>query len=195
MSSLPPLESLNSDAKLPPSQCGSERCDPSRINILPFLCRLAGSATMVTVAFASADGEKVVQTVSVNEREEVGVIYVRSDKYSGTYLFDYRRTIISIRKPNSTTCYILRMEDKTPPLSALVKGVEYFRTHDASANDQIAFNVTRGEEADPAEVGTNVYLMCSDAVIYWAKRVTSTSQNRFWEFEVNLGIVRFKVGG
>ncbi|XP_040182056.1 pulmonary surfactant-associated protein C-like isoform X1 [Rana temporaria] len=127
---------------------------------------------MVRVSFANAEGEKVVQTVSVNERDEVAVIYVRSDKYPGTFLFDYKKKLIAFRKPNSTECFVLRMEEaKTPALSTLLKGVEYFRTHDANANDGVIFDFEEVEEASPGDVGSSIFLMCSDVSIYWAKNV------------------------
>ncbi|KAM5132568.1 surfactant protein C-like [Mantella aurantiaca] len=127
---------------------------------------------MVTVAFANAEGENIVQTVSVNERDEIAAVYVRSDKYSGTFLFDYKKKLIAFRKPNSTKCFVLRMEEtKTPALSALLKGVEYLREHDPTANDKVTYNFEAVEEANPADVGSSVYLMCSDANIYWARNV------------------------
>ncbi|XP_077312043.1 uncharacterized protein LOC143932998 [Lithobates pipiens] len=146
---------------------------------------------IVTVAFANAEGEKIVQTISVNKRDEVAVIYVRSHKYPGTFLFDYQKKLIAFRKPNSTECFVLRMEeDKTPALSALLKGVEYFRTHDANANDRVIYNFKEVEEANPADVGSSIYLMCSDADIYWAKNVNF--KQRGFDVSIEGGL---KIGG
>ncbi|XP_063799776.1 pulmonary surfactant-associated protein C-like isoform X2 [Pseudophryne corroboree] len=127
---------------------------------------------MVTMAFESQDGESSQQTVSVDERENVAVIFLSTEKNSATVLLDYTRNIIGIRMSNSSQCYVLRMNEfRTPSIRDILGRIKNFQANNIPVDDKITYSFISDEEAKPAALGINVNILCSDVAIYWAKTV------------------------
>ncbi|XP_075696732.1 gastrokine-2-like [Rhinoderma darwinii] len=128
---------------------------------------------MVTLVYNAGNGERVQQTITVNEQENMAAIFVTRGNYSATVLYDYRRNIIGIRKTDGGACYVLRMDrSRTPSIRDILSHMDYAKTHNASGDAQISYNIIPERAANPIDVGMGVNILCSDVAIYWANSVS-----------------------
>ncbi|XP_072283148.1 surfactant protein C-like isoform X2 [Pyxicephalus adspersus] len=145
--------------------------------------------TMVTMALSSHDGHKAQQTILVNEQEDVAVFIVVINNSSSTILFDYKKRIIGIRTSNSTKCYLLKMDNvQTPSIPEILKMIRNFRGNNSPPSNKILYNVTPIKEANLANLGMNVNILCSDVPSYWSG--TMNSEKKRLKQDVVIIIIR-----
>ncbi|KAM4704168.1 gastrokine-2-like [Rhinophrynus dorsalis] len=151
---------------------------------------------IVRMVFNSKDGEKVQQTISYNEQENLAAVFVNANNYSATVLYDYKRDLIGFRQSNGKKCFVMKMNKFiTPPMSSVISGIKYFQTHKVPVDTDVSYNIIEGEEANPKDLGISINILCSDVPIYWGKQ--SNTEHRFkisFKFKV-LGIpVKVTIG-
>ncbi|XP_069835355.1 gastrokine-2-like [Dendropsophus ebraccatus] len=135
---------------------------------------------MVMLDLNDRDGQKVRQTISVNEQENIAAIFVSSKNYSATTLYDYRKNLIGIRTINSNVCCVLRMDrSQIPSIQDMLTLMDNAKNNNPSSDDEITYRVTLEQAANPVDVGMSVNLLCSNVDIYWAKMESPRDVRRF----------------
>ncbi|KAM9297011.1 uncharacterized protein PAF06_016822 [Gastrophryne carolinensis] len=134
---------------------------------------------VVELALKSASGEKVQQTVMVNDKQNVAAFYVNMDNTSTTFLYDYNQGIVGFRRLGEKECYVMRMKDtKVPTMEDVLNSIKVSPGQD-SGTSEITYNFQPGEEkADRTKLGLYINLLCSDQPIYWGVR--EQPQQRGW---------------
>ncbi|KAM8927618.1 surfactant protein C-like [Pelodytes ibericus] len=149
---------------------------------------------MTVMVFNSNDGEKIQQTVFVNGQENLAVIFIRNKNDSTVVLYDYQRRIIGFKQADSEKCYVIQMDKNTPSVSSIIRGTEYFQTHNALRDSEVSYNLIEQEAAGSAQLGVSVNLLCADSTIYWAQTANPKDRKFTVKFKV-FGIpVKITVG-
>ncbi|XP_056398356.1 pulmonary surfactant-associated protein C-like isoform X2 [Hyla sarda] len=144
---------------------------------------------MVTLFYDTRDGQRIQQTISVNEQENMAAIFVSSRNDSTAVLYDYRRNLIGIRTMNSSVCYVLRMDrSQTPSIQDILREMDNIKTRNASRGDHMTYGVIPEGKANPIDVGMCVNILCSDVDIYWAK-LERPERVRKFKLKIKLKII------
>ncbi|XP_075046540.1 surfactant protein C-like [Mixophyes fleayi] len=147
---------------------------------------------VVEMAFQSKNGEKVQQTVMVNNLENVAAFYVNTNNVSSTVLYDYKHDIIGFRRMNGRKCYIMEMKDSNvPTMSDVLKSIKHFQKQNITSDGDLSYSLVEGEEADRTKLGVSINILCSDLPIYWATQ--DNSPHLRWKLTINFNIFGVEV--
>ncbi|KAM9297002.1 surfactant protein C-like [Gastrophryne carolinensis] len=123
---------------------------------------------VVELAFQSASGEKVQQTVIVNDKQNVAAFHVNIDNTSTTILYDYNKGLVGFRRLGEIECYVMRMKDTKAPTMKDVLNSMNDSPGQNSTISKIIYNIqTENVKADRTKLGLYINLLCSDQPIYW----------------------------
>ncbi|XP_073511571.1 gastrokine-2-like isoform X2 [Phyllobates terribilis] len=124
---------------------------------------------VVQMAFEAKNGEKIEQTVMVNDEENVAAFYVNSNNVSSTVLYDYNHDIIGFRRMNNPKCFVVEMNDvNIPSMSDVLRVVRHFQRQNTTSDSDLSYDLVEGEEADRTKLGVPINILCSDVPIHWA---------------------------
>ncbi|CAH2320404.1 pulmonary surfactant-associated C-like [Pelobates cultripes] len=147
---------------------------------------------VVEMAFNAKSGERVHQRVMVNDLEKIAAFYVTSNNISSTILYDYNHEIIGLRRIKGAKCFIINMDRvNVPTMEDILRGIKRFQRQNSTADTDLTYSITEGEEAQRTELGTAINLLCSDVPIYWA--TPSQSSHLRWILTINFNIFGFEV--
>lgn len=142
---------------------------------------------VVEMAFEAKTGEKVQQTVMVNNEENVAAFYVSSNNVSSTVLYDYNHDIIGFRRINNQKCFAMKMDDVDfPSINDILKVIKHFQRQNATSDSGLSYDLLEGLEADRTKLGVPINILCSDVPIYWATQ--NKSPQLRWKITIKFSI-------
>ncbi|XP_077105588.1 uncharacterized protein LOC143764173 isoform X2 [Ranitomeya variabilis] len=142
---------------------------------------------VVQMAFEAKNGEKIQQTVMVNDEENVAAFYVNSNNISSTVLYDYNHDIIGFRRINNPKCLVVEMNDVSiPSMSDVLRVIKHFQQQNATSDSDLSYDLVEGEEADRTTLGVPINILCSDVPIHWATQ--NKSPRLRWKITLRFSI-------
>ncbi|XP_075046539.1 surfactant protein C-like isoform X2 [Mixophyes fleayi] len=146
---------------------------------------------VVEMAFYDQNGEKVHQTVMVDNIKNVATFYVHTNNESTTVLYDYNNNIIGVRPMSIHKCYIAGMKgSKVPTMSGILKSIKHFQKQNITSDGELSYNLQEGDKADRSKLGVFINILCSDLPIYWATQ--SNSPHQRWKVSFKFKIFKLK---
>ncbi|XP_053547142.1 pulmonary surfactant-associated protein C-like [Bombina bombina] len=147
---------------------------------------------IVEMAFHDKSGERVQQTIMVNEEENVAAFYVNANNVSSTIVYDYKHKIIAFRRMSSNKCYVMNMtSNNSPKITDILKGIKRFQSKNTTSENDMSYDIMEGDEADRSQLGVTVNVLCSEVPIYWATQ--NTSEHLRWKLSIKFNIFGFEV--
>ncbi|XP_018420474.1 PREDICTED: pulmonary surfactant-associated protein C-like [Nanorana parkeri] len=142
---------------------------------------------VVEMAFHDKTGEKVQQTVMLNDVEKVAAFYVQTNNVSSTVLYDYNHGLIGFRRTGGKNCYIVKMGDiNVPTMSDILKSIKQFQQQNSTRDSDLSYDLIPGGEADRTKLGVPINILCSDVPITWA--TINDNPNQRWKFSIKFNI-------
>ncbi|KAM4016000.1 gastrokine-2-like isoform 2-T4 [Anomaloglossus baeobatrachus] len=142
---------------------------------------------VVQMAFEAKNGEKIQQTVMVNNGENVAAFYVNSNNVSSTVLYDYSHDFIGFRRMNSPKCFVVEMNDMNiPSMRDILRVIKHFQRQNATSDTDLTYELVEGEEADRTKLGVPINILCSDVPIHWATQ--NKSPRLRWKITLKFNI-------
>ncbi|KAM4652853.1 surfactant protein C-like [Discoglossus pictus] len=142
---------------------------------------------VVEMALHSKNGEKVQQTVMVNEEENVAAFYVNTNNISSTIVYDYKHEIIGFRRTSSQKCYVMHMNGvNAPKINDILRGIKHLQSQNTTSEKDLSYDFSEGDEADRTKLGITVNVLCSDVPIYWA--TPNKSGHLRWKLSIKFTI-------
>ncbi|KAM9297013.1 surfactant protein C-like [Gastrophryne carolinensis] len=136
---------------------------------------------VVDLAFMADGGEKVQQTVMVNDKN-MAAFYININNTSTTILYDYQRGIIGFRSLGENRCYVTKMKDAVVPTMAEILNSIKVPANEDYGSSKFIYNFLPGEvKADRTKLGVPINLLCSDQPIYWGSQDDGRQQSRWWD--------------
>ncbi|KAM8926966.1 surfactant protein C-like [Pelodytes ibericus] len=146
---------------------------------------------VIEMAFHARDGEKVQQTVMVNDKENVAAFYVNANNVSSTILYDYNHDIIGFRRMNSSKCFVMHMDPaNTPKMEDILKGIRHFHLTNSTGENSLAYDIAEGPEANRTKLGITMNILCADVPIYWGTQSKYTHLR--WKLTMTFSIFGFQ---
>ncbi|XP_072282718.1 surfactant protein C-like [Pyxicephalus adspersus] len=147
---------------------------------------------VVEMAFHAKSGEKVQQTVMLNDEVNMAAFYVSSNNVSSTILYDYNHGFIGFRRSNGKNCYIVKMgKINVPTMADILKSIKQFQRQNTTSDSDLSYDLVPGEEADRTTLGIPVNILCSDVPIHWA--ALSDNPQQRWKISIRFNIFGIEV--
>ncbi|XP_072281454.1 surfactant protein C-like [Pyxicephalus adspersus] len=129
---------------------------------------------VVEMAFQTKSGEKVQQTVMLNDEVNMVAFYVSSNNVASTILYDYNHGLIGLIGTNGKNCYIVKVKGfNFPTMADILKSIKQFQQQNTTSASDL-YNLVPGEEADRTTLSVPINILCSDIPIHWAALVRTT---------------------
>eukprot|EP00079_Xenopus_tropicalis_P017036 XP_004916560.1 PREDICTED: pulmonary surfactant-associated protein C-like [Xenopus tropicalis] len=84
---------------------------------------------MVTMTFTTNNGDTIHQTASFNDQKNIAVIFSSTKNDSATVLYDYNRGITGLKPASSKKCFVVKMDENTPSMSAVITAIKQFQSN------------------------------------------------------------------
>ncbi|XP_066463375.1 surfactant protein C-like [Eleutherodactylus coqui] len=147
---------------------------------------------VVHMAFQAESGEKVQQTVMVDNKENLAAFYVNANNESSTILYDYNHDIIGFRRMNDKRCLIVHMNGvNVPSMNDILRTIRNIHRQNTTSDGDISYDLVEGGKADSTKLGIPINILCSDVPIYWATQNKSPHQR--WKITINFSIFGIKI--
>uniref|UniRef100_A0A8C5MX17 Surfactant protein C n=1 Tax=Leptobrachium leishanense TaxID=445787 RepID=A0A8C5MX17_9ANUR len=146
---------------------------------------------VIEMAFNAKSGEKVQQTVMVNDEENVAAFYVSTNNVSSTIIYNYKHGIIGLRRTSGAKCFVLDMNTvNAPTMEEILRGIKRFQQQNSTADAELNYSITEGDEANRTKLGIAVNILCSDVPIFWAS--PSKAGHLRWKLLITFSMFGFQ---